>query len=127
MRPESGLDGTVHLNIVTVLLLWSVLQKHQKNVRERQRALERLQQQVEERRTENKSLDHQLMELQVSVLERQAVDNLAGQGRERSTVLAPSPYTFILLTFAGVLKIKTNSLSNSSKQCHYKTVSVCTA
>ena len=52
---------------------------HKTNVRARQRDLAKLRRQVEERREENRQLDRQLMEQQVAVLEREAVENLAGQ------------------------------------------------
>ena len=51
---------------------------HKTNVRARQRDLAKLRRQVEERREENRQLDRQLMEQQVAVLEREAVENLAG-------------------------------------------------
>lgn len=54
---------------------------HQNNMKRRQRGLTKLQQQVEEKKEENRRLDSQLVEQQVVVLERQAVENLAGQCR----------------------------------------------
>lgn len=56
-------------------------QMHQSNVKRRQRGLIKLQHQVEEKKEENRSLDGQLVEQQVVVLERQAVEKLAGQCR----------------------------------------------
>ena len=52
---------------------------HKNNLRARQRDLSKLRRQVEEKRGENRELDRQLMEQQVAVLEREAVENLAGQ------------------------------------------------
>ena len=56
-------------------------QMHQSNVKRRQRGLIKLQHQVEEKKEENRRLDGQLVEQQVVVLERQAVEKLAGQCR----------------------------------------------
>lgn len=55
-----------------------VLQVHKKRVREKKRQLAKLQSQKQKRKEENKQLDHTLIEKQVSVLERQAAENLAG-------------------------------------------------
>lgn len=55
-----------------------ILQVHKKRVREKKRQLAKLQSQKQKRREENKQLDHTLIEKQVSVLERQAAENLAG-------------------------------------------------
>ena len=55
---------------------------HQNNMKRHQRGLTKLQQQVEEKKEENRRLDSQLVEQQVVVLERQAVEKLAGQCRD---------------------------------------------
>ena len=55
-----------------------VIQVHKKKVREKKRQLAKLQSQKQKRKGENKQLDHTLIEKQVSVLERQAAENLAG-------------------------------------------------
>ena len=48
-------------------------------VQDHKRSLERLRQQVDRKKKENRELDQQLVEMQVSVVERQGVENLAGQ------------------------------------------------
>ena len=48
-------------------------------MKEKKRQLAKLQMQGERRREENRTLDHTLMEKQVSVLERQAAEKLAGE------------------------------------------------
>ena len=54
-------------------------QMQHSRVQERKRSLEQLQQQVGRKKRENQELDHQLVEMQVSVSERRGVENLAGQ------------------------------------------------
>ena len=54
-------------------------QTHKKKVREKKRQLTKLQAQGKKRREENRELDRSLMDRQVSVLERQATETLAGQ------------------------------------------------
>ena len=60
--------------------LWEMvsLQTHKKKVREKKKQLARLNAQGEKRRGENRELDQALVENQVSVLERQAAEKLAG-------------------------------------------------
>ena len=54
------------------------IQVHKKKVREKKRQLAKLQMHRERRKEENRELDHTLMDKQVSVLERQAAEKLAG-------------------------------------------------
>lgn len=68
------LDADLHC----VLPVCVVLQVHKKRVREKKRQLAKLQLQSQKRKEENQQLDHTLIEKQVSVLERQAAENLAG-------------------------------------------------
>lgn len=74
---------------------------HQTNVKRRHRGLMKLQQQVEEKKEENRRLDGQLVEQQVVVLERQAVEKLAGQcrggGESYHTVMHTHTHTHIIL------------------------------
>ena len=51
---------------------------HHKNLLGKKRGLGKLEQHIGGRRTENKDMDRELMELQVTMAERQAVENLAG-------------------------------------------------
>ena len=51
---------------------------HAKMMRHHQRALKKLQNGIAEKKDENQELDKQLKELQVSVTERQQIDELAG-------------------------------------------------
>lgn len=51
---------------------------HAKMMRHQQRALKKLLNSATEKREENQELDKQLKELQVSVTERQQIDDLAG-------------------------------------------------
>jgi len=52
---------------------------HAKMMRHHQRALKKLQNSIAEKKEENQELDKQLKELQVSVIERQQIDELAGK------------------------------------------------
>lgn len=52
---------------------------HAKMMRHQQRALKKLQNSIAEKKEENHELDKQLKELQVSVIERQQIDDLAGK------------------------------------------------
>jgi len=51
---------------------------HAKMLKHHQRILKKLQKNVTEKKEENHELDRQLKELQVSVTERQQIDELAG-------------------------------------------------
>ena len=51
---------------------------HAKMMKHHQRILKKLQKNVTEKKEENHELDKQLKELQVSVTERQQIDELAG-------------------------------------------------
>lgn len=55
------------------------IQMHRKSVRERKRALSKLQQEVIERHAQNKELENQVLEYQILVAERDMVENLAGE------------------------------------------------
>lgn len=52
---------------------------HAKMMRHQQRTLKKLQNNTTEKKEENQDLDKQLKELQVSVIERQQIDDLAGK------------------------------------------------
>ena len=52
---------------------------HAKMMRHQQRMLKKLQNSAAEKKEENQELDKQLKELQVSVIERQQIDDLAGK------------------------------------------------
>ena len=54
-------------------------QMHAKMMRHQQRTLKKLQNSGTEKKEENQDLDKQLKELQVSVIERQQIDDLAGK------------------------------------------------
>ena len=51
---------------------------HARMMRHQQRTLKKLQNSIAEKKEENQELDKQLKELQVSVIERQQIDELAG-------------------------------------------------
>ena len=53
-------------------------QMHARMMRHQQRTLKKLQNSIAEKKEENQELDKQLKELQVSVIERQQIDELAG-------------------------------------------------
>lgn len=52
---------------------------HARMMRHQQRALKKLLNSIAEKKEENQELDQQLKELQVSVTERQQIDELAGK------------------------------------------------
>lgn len=52
---------------------------HAKMMRHHQRILKQLQNSITEKKEENQELDKQLKEIQVSVTERQQIDELAGK------------------------------------------------
>ena len=52
---------------------------HAKMMRHQQRTLKKLQNNATEKKEENQDLDKQLKDLQVSVIERQQIDDLAGK------------------------------------------------
>ena len=52
---------------------------HHKSVRERKRALSKIQREVSDRHTQNKELENQVLEYQILVAERDMVENLAGK------------------------------------------------
>ena len=53
-------------------------QMHARMMRHQQRTLKKLQNSIAEKKEENQELDKRLKELQVSVIERQQIDELAG-------------------------------------------------
>ncbi len=67
-REIETLENTIELN----------QRMHHKNLNGRQRSLAKLQLQIEGKKEENQELDRELMELQVTVMERQGVEGLAG-------------------------------------------------
>ena len=81
---EKTLEANERVNIPMLLsdrddvCFLSTLQTHQKKVNEKKQQLARLKMQGVKRRGENRQLDKSLMDKQVSVLERQAADKLAG-------------------------------------------------
>ncbi len=68
-REIETLENTIELNH----------KMHQKKLNGRQKSLAKLQQHIEGKKEENQGLDRELMELQVTVMERQGVEGLAGQ------------------------------------------------
>ena len=71
--------------MIVVLSSWCVLnsviyslQMHRKSIRDCHKSLYQTQQKVEELQFTNSDLDRQLLELEVSVAERQQVERLAG-------------------------------------------------
>ena len=66
------------------------VQTHKKKVREKKQQLTKLKVQAERRRGDNRQLDQTLMDKQVSVLERQGAEKLAGK---------PACNTFLSLSF----------------------------
>ena len=55
------------------------LQMHHKGVRGCRKKWSKLQHDTEQKRQENQQLDREILDLQVSILERQQIDDLAGQ------------------------------------------------
>ena len=65
----------------------------QKAVKDKQRTLTNLQQEIKEKKKENAALDQELRELQVCILERKEIEDLAGkssQARHNPWGLAPN-------------------------------------
>ena len=65
----------------------------QKAVKDKQRTLTKLQQEIKEKKKENAALDQELRELQVCILERKEIEDLAGkssQARHNPWGLAPN-------------------------------------
>ena len=64
---------------------------HRKNVRERGQQLSKLRREAELKREENHLLDEEIVELQVSILERQQIEKLAGPTFTLPTTPLPKP------------------------------------
>ncbi len=54
----------------------------QKAVKDKQRTLTKLQQEIKEKKKENAALDQELRELQVCILERREIEELAGKSSQ---------------------------------------------
>ena len=72
---------------------YNLPQMLQKAVKDKQRTLTKLQQEIKEKKKENAALDQELRELQVCILERKEIEDLAGkssQARHNPWGLAPN-------------------------------------